>query len=144
MAKVIIAQTKEQRDDAFYIRKKVFVEEQNVPLHIELDEFDLESTHFVLYEKGEPIGAGRIRLIDETTGKIERISILPQYRGRNFGKLIMEEVEKEARSHRLQKLKLNAQIHAIPFYEKLGYVVTSPEFLDADIVHRAMEKNLTD
>ena len=108
MAKVIIAQTKEQRDDAFYIPKKVFVEEQSVPLHMELDEFDLESTHFVLYEEGEPIGAGRIRLIDETTGKIERISILPQYRGRNFGKLIMEEVEKEARSHRLQKLKLNS------------------------------------
>ena len=39
-----------------------------------------------------------------------------------------------------EKIILNAQSYAVPFYEKLGYVITSPEFMDADIPHRAMEK----
>ena len=40
------------------------------------------------------------------------------------------------------KVKLSAQVHAIPFYEKLHYSITSPEFMDADIPHRSMEKVL--
>ena len=38
------------------------------------------------------------------------------------------------------KLKLNAQSHAILFYEKRKYTINSPEFLEAGIPHRAMDK----
>ncbi len=54
----------------------------------------------------------------------------------------MQEMEKHAISTNNKKLKLHAQSYAVPFYEKLGYTVTSPEFMDAGIPHRAMEKNI--
>ena len=53
---------------------------------------------------------------------------------------MMQCMEDYAFSNGFQKLKLNAQSYAIPFYEKRNYTITSPEFLEAGIPHRAMEK----
>jgi len=125
---------------AFSVRKKVFVEEQGVPEHVELDEHDNTSIHFIVKEEDQAIGAARLRKIEDTIGKVERVCVLEQYRGKNLGLLIMQKIEEYAKELDVKKLKLNAQSYAIPFYEKLHYTVTSPEFLDAGIPHRAMEK----
>lgn len=93
-----------------------------------------------MYEGDEPVGAARLRSIEEHTAKIERVCILQSQRGKKLGALIMKEMENYATSIDQKKLKLHAQSYAVPFYEKLGYTVTSPEFMDAGIPHRAMEK----
>ncbi|WP_071459178.1 GNAT family N-acetyltransferase [Bacillus massilinigeriensis] len=127
--------------DAFYIRKKVFIEEQNVPEEEELDEFESSSAHFVFYLDREPAGAGRFLTIDGI-GKIERICVLPSARNTGAGSAIMEKIENYAKSQKINLLKLNAQIQAIPFYERLGYEIISEEFMDAGIPHRTMKKDL--
>lgn len=38
--------------------------------------------------------------------------------------------------------KLSSQTYAIPFYEKLGFVVCSEEYMDANIPHKDMYLNL--
>lgn len=134
--------TEKEREDAFYIRKIVFVEEQDVPVHLELDENDGSAVHFVAYDDDMPIGAGRIREPEVGVAKVERVCILPQYRGKQLGKLMMDKMEEYAKDAGLKTVKLNAQSYAIPFYEKLRYQITSPEFLDAGIPHRAMQKEL--
>lgn len=139
----MITSTDQERDDAFFVRRKVFVEEQGVPLTLELDELDKTADHFVVYTGTSPIGAGRIREINDGVGKVERVCILPEYRGMNLGKLVMQALEDHAATKNLKKIVLNAQTYAIPFYEKIGYVITSPEFMDADIPHRAMEKQIS-
>lgn len=140
MFTVKLVTTEEEKQLAFDVRKKVFVEEQGVPLHLELDEFDKTAAHFIVQEDDHTIAAARMREVAPGVGKIERVCVLKEYRGKRLGILIMEQVEKYAVEHGWEKLKLNAQSYAVPFYEKLGYVVTSPEFLDAYIPHRAMEK----
>ncbi|KPN97485.1 GNAT family N-acetyltransferase [Lysinibacillus sp. ZYM-1] len=142
MYNVKIVETKQEHDDAFAVRKKVFVEEQGVPLHLECDAEDATATHFIMYDDDEPVGAARLRSIEDNTAKIERVCILQSQRGKKLGALIMKEMEKYAISIHMKTLKLHAQSHAIPFYEKLGYAVTSPEFMDAGIPHRAMEKQI--
>ncbi|MGE7941638.1 GNAT family N-acetyltransferase [Lysinibacillus xylanilyticus] len=142
MYNVKIVETTKEHDDAITVRKKVFVEEQGVPLHLECDAEDASATHFIMYEGNEPVGAARLRSIENDAAKIERVCILQDQRGKKLGALIMEEMEKHAISIHMKKLKLHAQSYAIPFYEKLGYSVTSPEFMDAGIPHRAMEKNI--
>jgi len=138
-----IVETEKEYNDAIFIRRKVFVEEQDVPAHLELDEFDSEAVHFIAYDGETPFGAGRIRKIEPSIGKIERVCILENYRGKNLGNLIMQSMEDYAISKVFHKLKLNAQSHALPFYEKRNYIMTSPEFLEAGIPHRAMEKSLS-
>ena len=143
MLQVKIAETAEEKEIAFTIRKKVFVEEQGIPLHLEIDEFDQSSTHFIVFENNEPIAAARLRLVDASTGKVERVCVLPEHRGKHFGVYVMEAIEEHAKILHVEKLKLNAQTYAIPFYEKLQFEITSPEFTDAGIPHRVMEKVLS-
>src|SRR5690606_39345790 len=57
---VKIATSPEEKEKAFAIRHEVFVMEQNVPIEIELDEFDDEAIHFLCYnDENEPVGADR-------------------------------------------------------------------------------------
>ncbi|MFS0644585.1 GNAT family N-acetyltransferase [Siminovitchia sp. 179-K 8D1 HS] len=136
---VIQAKTEKQLREAYAIRKKVFVEEQHVPIEIELDEHETNASHFVLYDGDKPVGAGRFRILDGK-GKVERICILPTHRGKGAGLKIMEKIEEFARSLHIEELVLNAQTSAIPFYKKLGYIVISEQFFDAGIPHRTMKK----
>ncbi len=138
---VLIVNTQQQLEDAYHIRKVVFVEEQNVPLEEEIDQFEDSSTHFVLYDETTPVGAGRFRVLDGV-GKVERICVLKDVRGKGSGKMLMNAIEEYAEKQEIKTLKLNAQTHAIPFYEGLGYQVASDEFLDAGIPHKTMIKEL--
>ncbi|MHC0038686.1 GNAT family N-acetyltransferase [Pseudoneobacillus sp. C159] len=138
-----VVATEKELNDAFSIRKIVFVHEQNVPEELEIDEFEDEATHFVLYQNNnQAVGAGRFRVLDGI-GKVERICVLSETRGTGAGKEIMLGIEKFAKEQGLPSLKLNAQKQAIPFYEKLGYEIISEEFMDAGIPHRTMKKTLS-
>ncbi|MFS0824101.1 GNAT family N-acetyltransferase [Bacillus sp. 1P02SD] len=136
----IVTNNKEQ-DDAFTIRKVVFVDEQNVPLEEEIDQFEDEATHIVLYDHNEPVGAGRFRELDGY-GKVERICVLASHRKNGAGNLIMKKMEDIAKERGISKLKLNAQTHAENFYKKLGYETVTGIFMDAGIPHVTMIKAL--
>ncbi|HZH58373.1 MAG TPA: GNAT family N-acetyltransferase [Metabacillus sp.] len=132
--------TKEQLEDAFFVRNTVFVDEQQVPAEEEIDQFEDEAEHVVLYDdRQKPVGAGRVRIVDGI-GKLERICVLSTSRKNGAGRIIVEKLEELATQQAVRRLKLNAQTHAIPFYEKLGYEVVSEEFMDAGIPHVTMIK----
>lgn len=134
--------TTAEYQDALSIRRRVFIEEQGVPPHLELDEFEKEAVHFVVYDDEQAIGAGRFRTYEDHVAKVERICILPEFRGRHLGNLLMDEIERVAKRQEYRTVRLNSQSNAIPFYEKRGYAITSPEFMDAGIPHRVMTKEL--
>lgn len=138
---VKIVATSEEKNHAYLIRRKVFIEEQHVPESEEIDEFENAATHFVLYDEEIPVGAGRLRLIDGI-GKVERICVLSSERGKHGGKYLMGKIEEHARKQNIQKTKLNAQTHAEEFYKKLGYETVSGVFMDAGIPHVTMIKSL--
>lgn len=134
--------TQKQLEDAYYVRMKVFVEEQLVPAEEEIDQFEDVSTHFILYDELQhPAGAGRLRILDGI-GKIERICVMPAARSKGAGTIIMNALEEYGTTQDIHTFKLNAQIQAIPFYEKLGYRIVSEEFLDAGIPHKTMIKDM--
>ena len=142
MFNVKLVTTDQEKQLAFDVRMKVFVKEQGIPQHLEIDEFDDTAAHFIVQDGEQTIAAARLREISPGVGKVERVCVLKEYRGQRLGVFIMKHIEQYAIDNGLKKLKLNAQSQAIPFYEKLGYIVTSPEFLDAYIPHRAMEKQI--
>ncbi|WP_150274503.1 GNAT family N-acetyltransferase [Paenibacillus tepidiphilus] len=143
---VKLIDSEEQLQQVFDIRKKVFVEEQGVPLADEFDEFDRldgRCRHLVVHYQGEPAATGRIR---EATGygKLERICVLKPFRKYGLGKSVVGALEEAARSQGWRKLKLHGQTHAAGFYEKLGYSIASPEFMEDGIPHYVMMKELGD
>jgi len=136
-----IVQTKEEKKQAFQIRTSVFVDEQKVPMEEEIDEFEDSALHFIGYENNVPIAASRLRWVDDF-GKLERVCILKEYRGKSYGTDMINRMEKEVTKKGCTKTKLNAQTRAIDFYKRLGYKVVSGEFLDAGIPHVTMTKQL--
>lgn len=142
--KAVEITTNEQLEQAFAIRRDVFVKEQGVPLEAELDAFDTigeGTTHVLVLDGDTAIGTGRFRLKGDV-GKVERVCVQQQARGTGAGIVIMETIEQLARDKGFTKLKLHGQTHAERFYHKLGYMTTSEPFLEENIPHVEMTKEL--
>jgi len=116
------------------IRNSVFIKEQHVPVELEWDEFDTDSTHILAYYDNKAVGTAR--LLDD--GHIGRMAVLKAYRNRNIGKNMLKYILKLAKTKSMPKIELSAQEHAIEFYEKYGFSVTSDIYLDAGIPHYNM------
>ena len=128
-------------DACMAIRRKVFVQEQNVPEALEQDEHDATAVHLLAVTDDRPIGTARL-LIDGTTGKIGRVAVLAEARGTGAGAALMRAALEELRSRGVREAKLGSQVHAIGFYEKLGFSAYGPEYDDAGIPHRDMTLRL--
>lgn len=127
------------REDAQKVRIEVFVIEQNVPVELEWDEGDEVSTHAVAYdEQGHPVATGRL-LPD---GHIGRMAVSQSLRGQGIGQQVLHALLERARQDGHTELVLHAQTHAIPFYERQGFVVEGEEFIEADMPHRLMRRLL--
>ena len=135
-----IQQTTWQNDKALlsHIRHQVFVDEQKVPIELEIDDDDPLASHVLCLVDGQPVGTGRI-LLD---GHIGRLAVLKAHRKQGYGNKILDHLELIAQEHGLTQVFLNAQVSAIPFYEKRGYKIISDVFDDAGIPHQTMRKTL--
>lgn len=116
------------------IRNRVFIDEQNVAPELEWDAHDATATHFLLTVDGCALGTARLL----PGGRIGRVALLPEARGKGLGLRLMQAVMKHARQHGQQHLELSAQTHALGFYEQLGFVTCSDVYLDAGIPHQTM------
>lgn len=128
---------------AYEVRYAVFVDEQGVPRELEVDEFDEQTTHFLLVdESGTAIGTARLRIPEAGVAKPERVAVRKQHRGEGLGRRLMDAVESEAREQGCSRAILHAQTAVEEFYRSLGYETTSDEFDEAGILHVKMEKEL--
>ncbi|TCP52892.1 putative GNAT family N-acyltransferase [Tumebacillus sp. BK434] len=134
--------TEAQYEQALQIRMIVFVQEQNVPPELEVDEHENEAIHVLACdEDGQPVATGRIRAYKDGAGKMERIAVMKAGRGKGYGAAVMHKLEEIGREQGFTSFILEAQTHAEAFYEKLGYRTISDEpFLDAGIWHVRMIK----
>ena len=121
------------------LRRRVFIDEQQVPESEEWDGQDPDCLHFLACENGQPIGTARL-LPD---GHIGRVAVLGQARGRGIGVKLMRETIAAARLRGHEEVVLAAQIQAMPFYERLGFQAYGEVFLDAGIPHRNMHLMLS-
>lgn len=120
---------------ATLVRFAVFVDEQQVPAEIELDEFDAVSLHAVVFdEHNNPVATGRL-LPD---GHIGRMAVMTSARGSGVGGMVLQALIEEGRRRGHKALVLSAQTHAIGFYAKYGFVAEGDIYLDAGINHRDM------
>ena len=122
------------------VREPVFVVEQQVPLDLEWDELDPRSRHVLARDAhGRPIGTGRLT----PEHKIGRMAVVREWRGRGVGEAMLQTLVDLARSIGYPKVTLHAQVSAIGFYEKFGFVAYGEEYEEAGIQHRSMALDLT-
>lgn len=120
------------------IRHQVFVEEQNVPVELELDEHDATAVHAVAFKDDAAVGTGRL-LPDAHIG---RMAVLKTHRGSGVGARLLSALLDEAGRQGCSSVVLAAQCRAQGFYLAQGFTPEGEEFLDAGISHILMRKKL--
>ena len=116
------------------VRHKVFVVEQSIPPEIEMDGKDSDCIHFLALKQSKPIGAARL----QKYGKIERVSVLRDYRHKGIGSAIIKMVIEKARNMDIEKIYLHSQMDSKNFYQQLGFFQHGEIFFEADKPHIEM------
>jgi predicted GNAT family N-acyltransferase/predicted HAD superfamily Cof-like phosphohydrolase len=121
---------------AFGIRKLVFVEEQNVDPKEEFDSFEDSSTHFLMFYVKDPVATARWRFTENGI-KLERFAVLQEYRNKGLGAILLKTVIADVKDYK-KPIYLHAQVKAMNFYEREGFVKTGPMFSECNILHYKM------
>ena len=124
-------------DICLSIRRKVFVEEQNIPENIEMDDELVQSICVCAILDKQYVGTARYR--ETSSGiKLERFAVLKEYRGLGVGKalvkFILDNLDQD------QDIYLHAQEAVIDFYLLLGFKKVNDRFYEAEIPHWKMIK----
>ncbi|CAH1073972.1 GNAT family N-acetyltransferase [Candidatus Nitrotoga sp. 1052] len=121
------------------VREAVFMGEQGVSAEMEWDGLDDACHHaLALSATGDAIGCGRI----SPEGHIGRIAVLPAWRGKRVGSLLLESLLDYARSQHYAQVELGAQIQAVLFYRRFNFTEVGEIFMDANMPHIKMQLRL--
>ena len=124
------------------IRHEVFVIGQHVPLELEQDGLEDECFQYIAFDGHKPVATARIRPLVNRY-KVQRMAVLENQRGTGVGAKLLQFMldDLAGLSGRVGDIVfLQAQLHAVPFYERFGFEVTSGPIWDAGIEHRDMER----
>jgi predicted GNAT family N-acyltransferase len=122
-----------------HVRRAVFIVEQGIAEADEWDSADVQCVHaLALTAKRDAVGTGRL----EATGKIGRLAVLAEFRGRGLGGELLEWLVAEARRQGMKQVFLHAQVHALEFYLRHDFRPQGPEFDEVGIPHQRMSRRL--
>ena len=133
--KIKLVRTPQEQKNVLDIRRSVFIDEQQIPVEIEIDAFEESAIYVIAYFDEEAVGTARWREIGNTV-KLERFAVLRNYRNKGIGrKLTMFIIDRIPQG---KIIFLNSQESAIGFYSKLGFISKGPLFKEANILHQKM------
>ncbi len=139
------------------VRRIVFVEGQGVDPAIEQDGMDSDVDHLAAirgwgdgdgdgdgdggkFAEGpaQIVGCLRFNQLSSDTVKLERIAVLPQFRGLGIGKLLINGAVSEAQKRGIRNITMHAQFYLLDYYRGLGFEPDGELFFEADIKHITM------
>ncbi len=91
-----------------------------------IDSIVAGSTFYVLYENEKLVGMGALRKIRDDVGELKRMYIRPAFRGRGFGKALLERLVADARAAHLKTVYLDSapfMTAAHGLYRAIGFEV---------------------
>jgi len=129
--KIVSGSWKDLATPAKMIREAVFIQEQHIAAEDEWDAEDAVAVHFIVFQQDQAIATARLL----SNNSIGRVAVLTTARGLGVGQRLMQAVIDYARAEQRKLVKLSSQVHAIGFYQALGFEVQGEEYLDCGIPH---------
>lgn len=121
---------------ALDVRRRVFVEEQGFSAALEQDAHDATALHLLVLVNAVPAGAGRLYF--SKGYHIGRVCVLPEFRGKRLGDLLMRMLLARAFNDGADYVDIGAQRQAAGFYEKLNFQQNGPEYTEEGVFHLPM------
>ncbi|MQS75932.1 GNAT family N-acetyltransferase [Companilactobacillus halodurans] len=125
--------------DSTNIRKIVFINEQNVPENLEIDDKEDQCTYFNLYSDNKAVATARFFPLDDGGIHVQRVAVLKNYRHKNLGSQLLKYIFKFAKKQGYNYVILGAQDHAQNFYKELGFKVIGKQYQEVGIAHHDMK-----
>jgi predicted GNAT family N-acyltransferase len=136
---VTLRQWRDAADDLRAVRRDVFVVEQGVPEALEWDDADAGALH-ALATAANGYALGCARLLPD--GHIGRVAVRRAWRGRGVETALLLRLVAAAHARGDRRTIVNAQVAAMPFYARHGFVASGEVFEEAGIPHRVMTRTL--
>ncbi len=133
-----VATTDEDVLKVMVVRGIVFIEEQQVDWEGEIDEYENDSVHFLGEVDGQPVAAGRLRLLSDGRAKVERIAVRPAWRGKGYAREVVQFLLDHAAAGGARSYVMHAQVHLQKFYEDFGFRREGDIFEECGIDHITM------
>jgi GNAT superfamily N-acetyltransferase len=116
-----------QKAGVYYVRTEGMVKGFNIPLEGEFSGDTFESEYVLLFDDKLPVATCRLRPLDKERIKIERVCVLPDYRSRGLGRILITEAEDWMRERGFRQIVIASRDAVVGFYEALGYVTHRDE-----------------
>ena len=128
---------------AIEVRRRVFIDEQGVPVEEELDGRDAEALHLLALDPGDGHTIGTLRLLlDGELAKVGRVAVDRDWRRRGIAARMLDLALAEAVARGARRARLASQLDAVALYERAGFAVQSDVFEEAGIPHVWMGREL--
>ena len=132
--------SKEEMDQSYAIRTKVFCEEQKISKEIEFDNLDHLCGHFLIFDYKKAIGTARVRQKEKNILKIERVAVLLEFRRLKVGSILIKNIiEHYMNLDDNKSIILHSQVAVANFYKSLNFISYGNEFFEDGIPHIAMK-----
>ncbi len=125
------------------LRSEVFIIEQHCNYQ-DIDGKDLKSHHLMAWSGNQLVAYTRIVPpgISFVEPSIGRVLTARSFRGLGVGVTLMQKsIEKVYETYGNQPIKIGAQLYLRKFYEDLGFIKCSEEYLEDEIPHIDMRLN---
>jgi N-acetylglutamate synthase-like GNAT family acetyltransferase len=94
------------------------------------------------FDEEEMTGCCILTKINENSVKLRQMAVMKNMQGKGIGETIIQFAENIARDKGYKTLTMHARDTALGFYEKYDYKIEGEGFLEVNIPHHLMKKNL--
>jgi len=126
--------------EAFEVRRQVFVREQSISENLVFDGHDRKALHTVVKAGERVIGSARVQFLADNQAKLERMAILKRYRRKGIGREMLLFLDTIWKDKQVRQVIIHAQFEVIPFYKLCGFDELGLPFQEAGIKHIKMRK----
>jgi hypothetical protein len=124
------------------LRDKVLRKPLGMNLYDENLEADKNDVHIGAFINKRMVGVLILTGLNSKDIKMRQVAVDDDFRAMKIGTEMVRFAEEYSKKKGYSTMLLNARKTAVAFYEKLGYKKMSGEFLEINIPHYKMSKNL--
>lgn len=125
----VIATTQKELLDVLQLRLNTFVGELQNNIEDEITDLDYQAEYLAYYQDQRLVACARLNFA-ESTLFVSRLCVTKKQRHNNIGTQLMDYIKSYAKKQGATQIRLDAFLHAIPFYEKLGFTYEIKEPFD--------------